>query len=675
MLTLEGIKGVGAATIKKLKELDITSVFELFSFLPSKYIDLKRPIPICEAEPGQLCLFEGRVEKISAVRSGGKRSFYVSFVDALSNGRIHFRATFFNMPFMHDGFEIGQSYRLLCRLQKDSGSFETVNPQLEKIDKISKLDGIYTVYPLRGVMGQNAFKNILYAALDQLKSATYTTALGTVNKDIFDCFEAIHRPKTLNIAQDAIVRLSAIDVAITYTLYKKVADNADNKRKVFYKSSNFRIVDFISALPFAPTPSQKHAFEELDKLFASSSKMSAIVSGDVGSGKTAVAFYAMLKAAMSGRQSALMVPTEILAAQHASAFEAIAKKFGVNYCLLKSSMSALERRRCEDGLFDGSIMCAIGTQALLSESVKFKDLALAVIDEQHRFGVGERNMLEKKGAEDVLSLTATPIPRSMALTFYEDIDVIRIEKRADAKTNIQTSVVRDIDQAVDSICDAAKAGRQAFIVCPAIKDAEGYDIMSIESFMRDMSSRFKGINLAVLHGKLSAQQKSDEMLAFAEGRTQVLVATSVVEVGIDTLAGDILILNADRFGLASLHQLRGRVGRDGREAHCYLHTATASESALERLDAMCGISDGIELAELDFGVRGAGDILGLRQSGSSYTPIFGLRLNAAALLDGKQYAQSRLMGLSLREVISLTRRSEQRVRDFVDKLRDVTLNS
>lgn len=675
MLTLDGIKGVGSATIKKLNELDITSVFELFSFLPSKYIDLKSPVSVADAEAGQLSLFEGEVERVSAVRSGRKRDFYVMFGDLASGGRIHLRATFYNMPFLHDGFEVGQRYRMLARLQKNLGTFEVVNPQLEKLEKISKLDGVFTLYPLRGAMGQNAFKNILYSALDEVKGASYSGALGAVNADILDCFEHIHRPLSVDDAYEAVYRLSSIDLGVTFALYKKVAENVENQRKVFYKTSQFGIVDFKNVMPFEPTPSQTAAFERLDELFSSPNYISAIINGDVGSGKTVVAFYAMLKAAFGGRQSALMAPTEILAEQHAAAFKKIADKLCVSFCLMTSSMSAPERRRCEEGLANGDIMCAIGTQALIADSVKYKNLTCAIIDEQHKFGVGERGELERKGARDVISMTATPIPRSMALTFYEDIEILRIEKRADARTNILTTVVNDIDSAVEYVCAAAKAGRQAFIVCPAIRDAEGYDIFSIESFMRDFARRFDGISIAALHGKLSSEQKAEQMRAFAEGKTQVLVATSVVEVGIDTLASDILILNADRFGLASLHQLRGRVGRDGKEAHCYLHTGSQSERALDRLDAMCRISDGIELAELDFGMRGAGDVLGLKQSGASYTPIFGLKLTSQALLDGKKYAAGRLGALSLNELISLTRRSEKRVRAFIEDLREVTLNS
>ena len=675
MLTLKDVKGVGDATIKKLHDLGINNVFEVFSFLPRKYVDLKTPVKVLDAEPGQLALFEGRVEKVSAVSMRGKRSFFVTFSDNLDGNRIFFKSTFYNMPFLHDSFEIGQNYRLLTRLSNDIGSLSVVNPSLEKAEKISKLDGIYTVYPLRGVFGQNAYKNIVYSALDTLKNVGYDdTILSKVSRDLANCFELAHRPTSVEIAQRAVNALASIDVAIMLSIYRKLRDNTQKLRKVFYNFDNFRIVDFEKALGFKPTITQTQAFEDIMADLTSPYYMSRIVSGDVGSGKTAVAFFAMYLASFSHRQCALMAPTEILAKQHAEKFAPLAKLLGINFALLTSSTSTSERKRILSELKDGGIDCVIGTNSVVGDEVEYKDLALAIIDEQHRFGVNDRAKLEKKGAADVLSLTATPIPRSMALTFYDDIAISRIEKRADAKTSVKTTVTSDIDFALKSIVASLKDGKQAFIVCPSIVDAEGNDLMSIESFLRDFGRYFEDFECSVMHGKLTNEEKESAMKDFSSGKTRLLIATTVIEVGIGTKASEILILNADRFGLASLHQLRGRVGRDGSPANCILYSSNKGEKAIERLSTLEKSNDGQYLAEVDFAMRGAGDFIGTKQSGISLTPIFGLQMNGEVLGNAKSYADT-LSSLSLNELLALTHCSRTKVDDFVEKISKVTINS
>lgn len=675
MLTLRDVKGVGDATIKKLHDLDIHSVFEVFSFLPRKYIDLKEPIKVLDAEPNQLCLLEGRVESISGVTRSKTKSFFVVFSDNLANNKVYFKAMFYNMPFLHDGFSIGQSYRLLTRLTNDIGSLTVVNPSLEKIERISKLDGIYTLYPLGSVMGQNAFKNIVYSALDNLKGANYEGSLAKVNKDLALCFEAAHRPTSLNIADRAIDSLASIDLAIVLSIYRKLRRSTQKSRKVFYNFENFRILDYVSTLNFEPTDSQFQAFEDIFSDMNGDKYMSRIVSGDVGSGKTAVAFFAMYAAVKGGKQAALMVPTEILAKQHAKKFAQIASDTGIRFALLTSSLSQTERRKVLAGLKNGYYQCVIGTNSLVSDDVEYQNLALAVIDEQHRFGVNDRARLEQKGAVDVLSLTATPIPRSMALTFYEDIAISHIKKREEAETNVSTKVYDDLHSAVDFVIDKLKRGKQAFIVCPSIVDAEGNNLMSIESFLRDFGNLFGDFSICVMHGKLKNDEKEQAMADFSSGKTQLLIATTVIEVGIDTKASEILILNADRFGLSSLHQLRGRVGRDGSEAHCLLHSSNKGERAIQRLETLEKSNDGQYLAEMDFAMRGAGDFLGVKQSGRSLTPIFSLQINAQILSNAKEYAEKNLSNLSLSELLALSRTSKSGIDDFLAELGAVTLNS
>ena len=358
--------------------------------------------------------------------------------------------------------------------------------------------------------------------------------------------------------------------------------------------------------------------------------MSRIVSGDVGSGKTLVAFFAAYAAAKSGRQCAFMAPTEILAAQHARKFAPIARKAGINFALLTSSTPKEEAEDILEKLARGKLSVVFGTQSLLAARVRFRDLALAVIDEQHKFGVAERAELQNKGAEDVLALTATPIPRSLAIALYKGISVSRIKKREEATTNISTFTVPDakLDGLVDYVAKECKSGKQAFIVCPSIRDSEGFETLSVESFSKKYADRLEGVSCAVLHGRMTPERKREVMSAFSRGEISLLIATSVVEVGVDTRASVMCVLAADRFGLASLHQLRGRVGRDGSPACCFLHVKNPTEQAMRRLGVLVKEVDGEAIAEHDLRLRGVGELLGVRQSGLARTPCLGLPLTA-----------------------------------------------
>ncbi|MCQ2409213.1 MAG: DEAD/DEAH box helicase [Clostridia bacterium] len=674
MLALKDIKGVGPSTIKKLQELGIETIPELFSLLPTRYIDLRSPVKISDAGLNENCLISGRVEKISAVSHFGNKAFSVNFSDNLSENRLKFKANFYNMPFLHDSFKVGDSYRILTKFT-DEGAYVISNPQLEKEDKSGKLDGIYTVYPLRGILGQNVFKNIITTSLDMMSHQTFEGYQGQVEYDLYHIFDRIHRPVSVADAKKALADLASVDMGIALEIYRKSAQNGRKTRKVFYKIDNSVINEYENALDFTLTESQVKAIKDSEEDLKSTKNMSRIICGDVGSGKTAVAFYLMYLASLSGHQAVMMAPTEILASQHAKNFEKIALKLNISYSLLTSSTPKTKRDAILNGLYAGNISCVFGTHSLFSEDVRYKDLSLAIIDEQHRFGVHDREKLEEKGASDIVSMTATPIPRSLALSFYENLAVSTIVKREEALTNVHTSVVSNLDLALNTVLALAMNGKQAFIVCPAIEDSEGNLIFSTEKFKDRYSDRFSGVRVAYINGRMSQKEKDEVMNDFASGITDVLVATSIIEVGIDTKATEMLIVNADRFGLASIHQLRGRIGRDGSSAHCILHTNSLSETSAKRLETLVNSNDGQHISEVDFEMRGPGDFIGTKQSGISLTPVFGLAFNAKTLSNSRIYADSRLKNLSLHELLSIVGRSRQDVSDFLDEIGKVTLNS
>lgn len=628
------IKGIGAALAAKLAELGINEAEEIPFFLPSSYIDLGLPRRVVDAEAGQFCLFEGTVRKVTAASRRGTRAFSVFFRDCTDHRGTPFKATFFNQPYYQSAFIEGEKYRLLGKLATDGAVL--ANPVFEPVDRIKKLDGVMKIYPLRGTIGQTVFGKAVDAAIAMIGAECPAAA-----PFVLPALRAVHFPDSVGAAERALRRLAVYDIATGIKIYKKSVVRGDLSRKVFYNLPKNIIHDFEAALDFAPTESQHTAFRDICADLSSSERMSRIVSGDVGSGKTPAAFFAAYAAAQAGLQCAVMAPTEILVEQHAAKFAPLAAKLGIEFRLITSSLPSARKKQAAADAESGRASVFFGTQSLLSAGMRYRRLALAVIDEQHKFGVNERAELQNKGAQDVLTLTATPIPRSLALAFYDDLAVSRIVKRADAATCTATKIVTDakLRDMLRYTAEECGKGRQAFIVCPAIRDSEGYEAVSVESFVRDYGEIFGGLRFAVLHGRMSGAEKEEVMTAFSRGEIDVLAATSVIEVGVDTKASVICVLNADRFGLASLHQLRGRVGRDGKEAFCFLHFSGSSEKAARRLKILCECSDGAEIAERDLALRGAGDILGTRQSGAMRTPCLGLPLTAETLKEARLLPQ------------------------------------
>lgn len=632
MSDLSLVRGVGAATLEKLAALGIGSVRELLFFLPSAYADLKKPLPLRETEDGEYALVEGEVLSVTEPSKRGRKSFSVRLKDRLDGKGMTFTVTYFNQPYYRAQFETGTAYRFLGKIKTCSPAL--VNPLFERVGG-DRLKGVYTTYPLKGLIGRASFVKIVRSAFETVRAedgAEFGKALSALYR--------AHFPDTPEEAEDAVRFLAAYDLAAGVHIYRKAVKRGDNTRKKRYNLPVSAVDDFLSFIDVSPTDTQKAAFCDIYSDLVSDKKMARVISGDVGSGKTLAAFFAAFCAAKSGVQCAVMAPTEILAAQHAAKFAPIAEKAGIAYALLTSSTPRHVADGIAKGLSDGSVSVVFGTQSLIGGKVGFSRLSLAVIDEQHKFGVAERAELQNKGAEDVLTLTATPIPRSLALALYDDIAVSRIEKRAEATSAITTRTVTDakLGDLVDYVVGVCAEGKQAFIVCPSIKDSEGFETLSVESFVKQYGDRLGGTSYAVLHGRMNPERKQEIMRSFSRGETSLLVATSVVEVGVDTRASVMCVLAADRFGLASLHQLRGRVGRDGSEAYCFLHVKNPTERALRRLGVLVSETDGNKIAERDLDLRGAGELLGARQSGVNRTPCLGLPVTAGALADCREIA-------------------------------------
>ncbi|MBR5174206.1 MAG: ATP-dependent DNA helicase RecG [Clostridia bacterium] len=685
-MKLSEIKGIGAQMEKKLGALGIATIGDLMSFFPSKYVDLGLPTSVINAEEGQFYLFEGEVVRVKEQNSR-KKSFSITFRDSIAVKPVFFNAVFFNQPYLKSQFEIGKRFRLFSKIT-DAGINMLINPTIEPADNLKLLTkGIFTVYPLKNEIGQRTFKKLV---LEAFTHTGYNSNLQTINGNctdidnycsansefaLYDTLYKIHFPKTFEEGERAVEELSAIDFAMGLKTYQNSKKSAVRTRKTFYCNCEKPKDIFEKVIDFPLTASQSKAIDDIVGDMLGCNNMSRIISGDVGSGKSVVAYFAMTFASMAGKQTAYMCPTEILATQQYEKFKIIADKLNISIALLTSSTKSAERRAILSGLADGTISAIFGTQSLAGKDVEYNNLALAVIDEQHKFGVSCRAELENKGANDVLTLTATPIPRTLALTLYDDIDVSSIYKRESAKTNISTKILSD--QKLDGLVEYVKTqckenGKQAFFVCPTIKDSDGLDIYSVEKFYATYSEQFGNLSTSILHGRMSNADKNAVMTSFSKGEIDILFATSLIEVGIDTKASIIAILNADRFGLASLHQLRGRVGRDGLPAYCFLHTKSLGVNALDRLVAMENFDDGLMLAEKDLEMRGAGDFLGTKQKGITASPYFKLPSSAKVLLRAKEMSKD-VKYDKLTEVMSNLFGADYS--DFENSLKSVTLNS
>lgn len=694
-MKLSEIKGIGAQMEKKLSALGIATIGNLMSFFPSKYVDLGLPTSVINAEEGQFYLFEGDVVRVKEQNSK-KKAFTVTFRDSIAVKPVFFNAIFFNQPYLKNQFEEGKRFRLFSKIT-DGGISMLVNPTVEPVDKLKLLTkGIYTVYPLRNEIGQRTFKKMVYECFltmnykPSVKGVCDTSSpievaieqnsiqganLSDSQYALFDTLYKIHFPRSKEECEEAIESLSAIDFAMGLKTYRNTHKSAVRMRKNGYNAVGNEKGLFEKSLDFALTESQSKAIDDITSDLIGNENMSRIVSGDVGSGKSVVAYYAMVFSALAGRQSAYMCPTEILATQQYEKFKQIAEKLNIKVGLLTSSTKTAERRGILSGLKSGEILAIFGTQALVSKDVEYFDLSIAIIDEQHRFGVSCRAELENKGASDVLTLTATPIPRTLALTLYDDIDLSSIYKRESARTNISTKIMSDqkLDDLVNYVVEqCSNEKKQAFFVCPTIKDSDGLDLYSVEKFYEGYADRFSDLTTAILHGKMSNSDKSTVMQEYSLGNIDVLFATSLIEVGIDTKASIMTILNSDRFGLASLHQLRGRVGRDGKPAYCFLHTKSLGATALDRLRAMEDFDDGLMLAEKDLEMRGAGDFLGTKQKGITSSPYFKLPSNAKVLIRAKEMSKDSKYD----ELTSLMHELfGADYSDFENQLKSVTLNS
>ena len=620
---LRYVKGVGEARARAFGRLGVHDLAGLVSFFPRAYEDRTRLVRIAELADGDLVCVEavvGTEPQLSRIRRGLD---LLRFRAVDETGAM--QLTFFNQAYLKDQFRKGESYVFYGRAQVKGRFVSMTNPVFDRLADFGRVTGrIVPVYRLTSGLSQNTVRSAVRQALD-LSQGRLPDGLPDCVADEYKlctaryAYENVHFPadmQALSLARRRLVFEELFVLACALGLLRGGREGAQGR-----VLRGAGLGTFTGSLLFSPTGAQLRAMREAIGDMSSGKLMNRLVQGDVGSGKTLVAAACIWYAAQSGAQSAFMAPTEILAEQHYATLTGFLEPFGIRVAKLTGSMRAAEKRAVLSGLASGEYALCVGTHALLSGGVEFRDLALVVTDEQHRFGVQQRAALAEKGLRPhILVMSATPIPRTLALMIYGELDVSLIDELPPGRQKVDTFAVDESYRARlgGFIEKLVSEGRQVFVVCPRIEEGEeaGDGLKSAEEHAEELRQQLPGLRIACIHGKLKAREKDEIMSRFAAGETDVLVSTTVIEVGVDVPNAALMVVeNAERFGLSQLHQLRGRVGRGKHKSWCILVSDAKGEEARARLHAMTHISDGFKIAEEDLRLRGPGDFFGSRQHG------------------------------------------------------------
>ncbi|MDF2987776.1 MAG: ATP-dependent helicase RecG [Eubacterium sp.] len=620
------VKGVGESRLSLFEKLSIRSVYDMLTYYPKDYEDRSKIKNIADLENGELCSFEGTVvSNVSEARP--RRGMVISKVSIQdSTGKIN--AVWFNQQYIKNSLSLGENYIFYGKIDKKLNKPQIINPVFEKSDKniMTKTLKVLPVYSSTKNLGQNVIRTIIQETLKSLDNIELEDMLPEPVKQrhklgsLKDCITQIHFPDSFAQKEEARYRLvfeELFMLQLGLLTYKSLAANKGQGIS-FTKPEEMKT--FIKSLPFELTNAQKKVFMEVEKDMESENVMNRLVQGDVGSGKTMIAILALFKAMKCGYQGALMVPTEILAEQHCKSIKPLFEKYNISVELLSSSQPKKQKQTVFEGLKNGSINVVIGTHALIEDTVEFQKLGLVVTDEQHRFGVRQRTVLAEKGQNpDVLVMTATPIPRTLALILYGDLDISIIDELPPGRKPIKTySVNEGMRERINNfIREKVTEGRQVYIVCPLVEESEEIEAKSAVVTAEEISSNvFKDLRVGIIHGKMKSSDKEAIMKSFVAGEISILVSTTIIEVGVNVPNATLMVIeNAERFGLAQLHQLRGRVGRGAEQSYCVLFNQSKSQVSRERMKIMSQSNDGFVISEKDLEIRGPGDFFGTKQHG------------------------------------------------------------
>ncbi len=615
------LRGIGPAKAKLFQALNIFTLEDLICHFPRGYEDRTRLITLGELEADKPACFRAMVMSPPRTHHIRQGLDLTKVTVADHSGRLNL--TFFNSRFAAENLEYGREYIFYGTLTGDFTGYGMTNPVFESPDSPAVTTRrVLPIYPLTAGLSNQAVLKAVRQALAvcdppaEVLPQAVREQYGILGAE--DAYRAIHEPADMDEAMQARKRMIFEEFFVFSAGLSLMRAARAQKRTPPYRDTD--LTAFYRQLPFSLTGAQQRAIDEILADFQKGTPMNRLVQGDVGSGKTMVAAAAACCAARNGCQTALMAPTEILAEQHYASLSRLFAPMGISVALLTGSMTAKEKKAVRDGLLDGSVQIAVGTHALISESTVFHNLGLVITDEQHRFGVGQRSRLGAKGDDPhLLVMSATPIPRTLALLMYGDLEVSVLDELPPGRQTVDTFLVGESYRPRINafIRKQVAEGHQCFVVCPAVEENGELGIKAASAWADTLQRTvFPDLRIALLHGQMKGAEKEAAMAAFARQESDVLVATTVIEVGVDVPNATLMVIeDADRFGLSQLHQLRGRVGRGSSKSYCILTTHNRNPDTIQRLKALCKTTDGFRIAEEDLRLRGPGDFFGSRQSG------------------------------------------------------------
>ncbi|MFH1655865.1 MAG: ATP-dependent DNA helicase RecG [Candidatus Omnitrophota bacterium] len=674
--SIQYLKSVGPKKRKTLEKLGITSVEDLLYYFPRRYEDRTNFVTIDKLQEKQFHTIKGDIF-VKGKRQSWRRRRFSIFQAVIRDKTAKISVVWFNQPWLENVFKNGQNVILYGRVEKYEGNLQMNSPEFEILDEEEQdcdnlnVGSLVPVYSLTEGLSQRYFRKIVKYSLDNFISRIDEPLPYDIRKrqNLFNLAQGllnIHFPEDKEKQKLAYERL-AFEEFFFYSLpvvLRKL--KAKQKKGISHVIDERSLEFFIKGLSFNLTAAQQRVLDEIKKDMQSARPMQRLLQGDVGSGKTVVAAIASMIAIGGGWQVAFMVPTEILANQHYENFKRQVKTLPkkINISLLTSSLDEKKREKIYREVSGGKINLLIGTHALIQEKLRFKNLGLVVIDEQHKFGVSQRALLPKKGSNpDILIMTATPIPRTLSMTIYGDLDISVIEELPPGRLPVETVAYSedDLPKVYDFIKERIKEGRQVYIVYPIIEESDFLELKAVKKMYEQLKKdTFKDFRVGMVHGQLKRDQQEKAMSEFKKGTLDILVATSVLEVGVDVANASVLVIeHAERFGLAQLHQLRGRIGRGQFQSYCILIANPQSPDAIARIEAISKMSDGFLIAEEDLKIRGPGEFFGRRQHGLSELKIANPITQIKILQEAKQEATDLITTdptLSLRQNIYLKKK-------------------
>ena len=646
-MQLKELRGISEKREKDLNKLNIFTAEDLVRHFPRAYLDLTQQAKLSDCYHNDVALIACRVISPPQAVYAGRRPFVKVWCEQAGE---RFSALWFNAPYVKNNLHAGEEYLFYGRVSNrwGTGAPSMINPSFEPRGKNVRLKGIVPVYGLKGTLTQRAVRDAVRAALPACAPSSAlppSLARRYGLMPLGEAYRRIHAPETQEDIAAASERIALEEYFLLITAFRCSKGGKEEARAFRYSCTKEDMAAFIARFPFPFTEGQKKAIADILADCAGPHRMNRLLQGDVGCGKTAVALCGVYMAARSGYQAAMIAPTEVLAAQNFALVRRYMPEMRVAF--LAGSTPAKEKREIKRALAAGEIDVAVGTHALLQADVQPKALAFCVCDEQHRFGVAQRSALGEKGAgADMLVMSATPIPRTLSLIFYGDLDISEIRDKPKARAPVVTAVIprHKYDDMLEYIAAEAKKGNQSYFVCPKIEGDEEGSLMSVTELFDTLKNRLPGVRFALLHGKMKDKEKAEVMAAFKAKQYDCLVSTTVIEVGVDVPDATIMVIyNAERFGLSQLHQLRGRVGRGDKKSYCFLLPGADSPEARERLAAIRASSDGFAIAEKDLELRGGGDFFGTRQSGHVISDIKNLHYPASVIFEAKKLADEALL--------------------------------